>query len=80
MSKIAKNGVLQSVDTAMKKVSIWDAMPSFRESLPDFPLIEFNQIREIVTCEVRLREEDDPTVVLGRCFNVMQCAVEIELE
>jgi uncharacterized integral membrane protein (TIGR00698 family) len=31
---VAKNGVLQSVDTAMKKVSIWDALPSFREAWP----------------------------------------------
>lgn len=31
---VAKNGVSVAVDTKMKKVSIWSALPSFRESFP----------------------------------------------
>ena len=31
---IAKNGVNQSVDTAMRKVNVWLALPSFKESMP----------------------------------------------
>jgi uncharacterized integral membrane protein (TIGR00698 family) len=31
---VASNGVFRSVDTAMKRVSMWQALPSFREAVP----------------------------------------------
>jgi uncharacterized integral membrane protein (TIGR00698 family) len=33
-ASVAKNGMRQTVDTAMKKVSIWQALPSWKEAWP----------------------------------------------